>query len=67
MNQSLRAAYIGKKPHPAMIAAVRAVHPDNRMAAAILAELALLKALDKLSNVEMAAMAAASEVAYRFA
>lgn len=76
MNQSLRDAYVGKKPHPTMVAAVRAVRPEQRMMAAIIAELAFLKALDKLTklgdfdqdaNVEMAAEAAAAEVAHRFA
>jgi hypothetical protein len=64
------------KPTASMIAAVRAVHPSERRAAALVAErvfsdfLATLTAWDDFSpadHVEMAGDAAAAEVAFRFA
>lgn len=64
------------KATPAMIAAVRAVHPTERRAAAALAERVFFASLDSLrvwddftpaAHVEMAGQAAAAEVAFRFA
>lgn len=59
-----------------MIQAVKNVHPAERRAAALLGERVFLAALakfrvwadfDEATNVELAAEAAAAEIAYRFA
>jgi altronate dehydratase len=64
------------KAHPIMIAAVKAVRPCERIAAARCAEVTFIKALRKLQqfadyseqdNIEMAAQAAAAEIAFKFA